>query len=120
MANFGFPQTGISPEDFYTQSLAQSDADARRRLFADARQSNICVYRIYVLAAKSEEKWSAKEDQLKIILEKGVVVFKNPARQSAQCSKVSKDQWLREASEAEKQGSPLTARTLRQVVAEIL
>jgi len=120
-SNFGYPQTGLSPEDFHTKALAESDASARRRLFADARQSNLCVYRIYVLAAEVEEKWFATDStRLKDILLKGVVVFKNPAGQGAQCSKVTKDQWLREASESEKRGRPLTARTLRQVVDEIV
>ncbi|KAG0045329.1 hypothetical protein BGZ83_009443 [Gryganskiella cystojenkinii] len=117
MSNLGFPQTGISSADYYAEAIEESDANVRRRLFADARQSNLGAYAIYVLAAGVEEKWGGDSNRLKATLQKGVIVFKNPA---GNYPKVSKDQWLREASEADKRGQTLTAKTLRLVVAENL
>jgi len=116
MSNVGFPQTGLSSTEFYAKAIQEPDANARRRLFADARQSNLCAYGIYVLAAGVEEKWGADANRLKATLQKGVLVFKNPAGQGANCPKVTKDQWLREAAEADKRRHTLTAKTLRLVL----
>ncbi|KAF8934351.1 hypothetical protein BGZ58_005779 [Dissophora ornata] len=120
MSNLGYPQTDISAAQFYADARKEPDANKRRRLFADARQSNLCVYQIYVLAAGAEEHWGADITRLKALLSKGVVVFKNPAGQSARCPKISKTTWLQEASAAERRGSTLTATALRQAVAEHL
>lgn len=120
MSSFGFPQTGLSSSEYYDKAIKEHNANTRRRLFADARQSNLCAYKIYVLAAEVEEKWGTELNRLKDLLKKGVVVFKNPAGQGAHCPKVSKDQWLTEATESEQRGKTLTARALRQVVDENL
>jgi hypothetical protein len=120
MSFVGFPQTGISPSEFYNRAIKEPNADARRRLFADARQSNLCVYKMYVLAAEVEERWGTDLNRLKDLLKKGVIVFTNPAGQGAHCPKVSRDQWLTEATESEQRGKPLTAQALRQVVDENL
>ncbi|KAF9109593.1 hypothetical protein BGX27_007457 [Mortierella sp. AM989] len=120
MSNIGYPQTGVSASQFYSNMLAEEDADKRRRLFADARQSSLCSYQVYVLAAEAEEQWGADPLRLKAILHKGVVVFKNPAGQGAHCPKVSRNTWLQEATRSEKQGHFKTADALRQTVTESL
>ncbi|KAF9343856.1 hypothetical protein BGX26_005117, partial [Mortierella sp. AD094] len=80
MSFAGPPHTGpISAQEFYNQALSESDAGKRRRLFADARQSNPGSYQIWVKAAEIEEHWGADQTKLKELLVKGVTVFKNPA-----------------------------------------
>ncbi|KAG0202023.1 hypothetical protein BGX33_009968 [Mortierella sp. NVP41] len=120
MSNVGYPQTGLTPETFYAKAVKEPEADKRRRLFADARQSNICVYQIYVFAAEAEEHWKVDVNRIKAILVKGVIVFKNPAGQGAKCTKVTKSKWQQQAVEAEKRGHPKTATALRQVIANKL
>ncbi|KAF9121505.1 hypothetical protein BGW39_010487 [Mortierella sp. 14UC] len=117
MSNIGYPQTGITADEFYSKSVKEADAGKRRRLFADARQSNICLYQIYVLAAEVEEHWRSDTDHIKAILSRGVTVFKNPQGQGAHCHKVSNDTWKQQATDAERHGYPKTATALREVVA---
>ncbi|KAF9936323.1 hypothetical protein BGZ65_002547 [Modicella reniformis] len=117
MASIGYPpHDNLSPDQFYSWAIHESDPGRRRRLFADARQSTLCSHRVYLLAAEIEEHWGAEVSQLKVILAKGIVVFKNPQGQAGYCSKVSKATWLEEASTA----STKTAAALRQAVAENL
>ncbi|KAG0371042.1 hypothetical protein BGZ54_000960 [Gamsiella multidivaricata] len=120
MSEFGFPRSGISLEEFYSKSLRESDPNKRRRLFADARQSNLCSYPLYILAAEIEEVFGADPVRLKAMLTKGVIVFRNPAGQGAHCVKVTKDAWLHEAITADRRGHSKTAAALREVVAENL
>ncbi|KAK3848581.1 MAG: hypothetical protein J3R72DRAFT_470029 [Linnemannia gamsii] len=116
MTDVGYPQTGLTADEFYSKSVKEEDAGKRRRLFADARQSNLCIYQIYVLAAEVEEHWKADKGRIKAILSRGVTVFKNPAGQGAHCSKVSNDTWKQQATDAERRGHPKTATALREVI----
>ncbi|KAF9910239.1 hypothetical protein EC991_006968 [Linnemannia zychae] len=118
MSNIGYPQTGLTVDEFYSKSFKESDAGERRRLFADARQSNLCTYQLYVVAAEAEEHWKSDTGRIKAILSRGVTVFKNPAGQGAHCPKVSSDAWKQEANDAERRGHPKTATALREVVAQ--
>ncbi|KAF8978922.1 hypothetical protein BGZ46_005997 [Entomortierella lignicola] len=120
MSNLGFPQTGLSAPKFYNEILKEADANKRRRLFADARQSNLCSHQVYVIAAEAEEIWGADPVRLKAMLTKGVVVFKNPAGQGASCSRVSRSTWLREAFRSESRGHTKTATALREAIKENL
>ncbi|KAF9429188.1 hypothetical protein BGZ76_001685 [Entomortierella beljakovae] len=119
-SNIGFPQTGVLVSKFYTDALAERDPNKRRRMFADARQSNICSYQVYVLAAEVEEKWGADLVRLKALLSKGVIVFRNPHGQASSCPTVSKNEWWSEAAASEKRKFPMTAKALRQTVSEHL
>ncbi|KAF9348501.1 hypothetical protein BGX26_000102 [Mortierella sp. AD094] len=118
MSNLGYPQTGFSTTQFYSKAFAEADPNKRRRLFADARQSNLCSYQVYVLAAEAEEHWGADIVRLKTILAKGVTVFKNPAGQGAHCPRVSKGTWMQEAAGSKLRRHVLTAAALEQVVNE--
>ncbi|KAF9913455.1 hypothetical protein BX616_010015 [Lobosporangium transversale] len=118
MSSIGYPQTGISETQFYSQALEESDANKRRRLFADARASNLCSYRVYVLAAQAEEKWGADITRLKALLTKGVIVFRNPAGQHSHCSIVTRGQWLSEADSAFRNNFPSTSTALRSILQE--
>lgn len=120
MSNVGYPQTGLTADDFYSKATKEDDASKRRRLFADARQSNLCTYQIYVLAAEVEEQWNTDLNSIKAILSRGVTVFKNPAGQGAHCPKVSKILWQQQAVEAEKRGHRKTAALLKEVIAKEL
>ncbi|KAF9155110.1 hypothetical protein BG015_010989 [Linnemannia schmuckeri] len=119
MSNVGYPQTGLTADDFYNKAVNQKDASTRRRLFADARQSNLCTYQIYVLAAEVEERWNQDISRIKAILEKGVRVFKNPAGQGAHCAEVSATSWHQQAIEAEKRGHRKTAAALKEVIDKV-
>ncbi|KAF9187788.1 hypothetical protein BGZ51_001026 [Haplosporangium sp. Z 767] len=116
MSSIGYPQTGLSAQAFFTKALDEADSSKRRRLFADARQSNLCSFQVYVFAAEVEERWGADSSRLQEILRKGVVVFKNPAGQGAHCPKVTKCQWLLQAAEADRRGHGKTAAALRQLM----
>ncbi|KAG0348527.1 hypothetical protein BG004_004943 [Podila humilis] len=116
---FGFPASGITPAQFYKEALNIKDSDTRRRLFADARQSNICSHEVYVLAAQAEEHWRADKVELKTMVAKGITVFKNPSGQSEHCPRVGKAVWLQAAAAAQTLGSVKTAAALREAVAEI-
>ncbi|KAG0299246.1 hypothetical protein BGZ98_010207 [Dissophora globulifera] len=118
MSHIGYPQTGLSAQDFYSKARHEADPNKRRRLFADARQSNLCTFQIYVLDAEVEERWGADSTRLGVILSKGIVVYKNPAGQGAHCAKVSSATWLQEAAAADRRGSVKTAAALRKAVAE--
>ncbi|KAG9070501.1 hypothetical protein KI688_008039 [Linnemannia hyalina] len=120
MSNVGYPQTGLTADDFYNKAVNEEDSSTRRRLFADARQSNLCTYQIYVLAAEAEERWNTDINRIKVILTKGVTVFKNPAGQGAHCAKVSKANWQQQAVEAAKRGHRKTATALKEVIAKEL
>lgn len=120
MPNFGYPQTGLTADDFYNKAVNEEDAKTRRRLFADARQSNLCTYRIYVLAAEAEERWNMPVNLIKAILTRGVTVFKNPAGQGAHCAKVSRTNWQQQAVEAAKRGHNKTETALKEVIAKEL
>ncbi|KAF9932016.1 hypothetical protein FBU30_009080 [Linnemannia zychae] len=120
MSNFGYPSTGLTADDFYAKTIKENDPAKRRRLFADARQSNICVYQIYVLAAEAEEVWGTDANRIKGILQRGVTVFKNPAGQGAHCTKVSKTNWQQQAVEAKSRGHPVTANALKEIIAKEL
>ncbi|KAK3809902.1 MAG: hypothetical protein JOS17DRAFT_780234 [Linnemannia elongata] len=120
MSNLGYPQTGLTADDFYNKAINEEDAGTRRRLFADARQSNLCTYQIYVLAAEAEERWNMHIDRIKAILTRGVTVFKNPAGQGAHCAKVSKANWQQQAVEAAKRGHSKTATALKEVICKEL
>ncbi|KAF9570537.1 hypothetical protein EC968_001706 [Mortierella alpina] len=114
----GFPpHEQMSPDIFYERSLNEKNASVRRRLFADARLSNVCTYQIYVYAAEVEEHHGAATmNDLQNILQKGVVVFKNPAGQARRCDRITKSMWLAEASLAEYRKHPQTANALRAVL----
>ncbi|KAG0091140.1 hypothetical protein BGZ92_001374 [Podila epicladia] len=133
MSFAGIPHSGpLSPEDFYAQALAEEDAGKRRRLFADARQSNPTSYQLWVKAAEVEEHWGADQTKLKDLLSRAV--FKNPG--GTHCTEnhdhsthsvsgiadgpVSKDIWLQEASAAERIGKGKTAAALHEAVGEVL
>ncbi|KAG0206415.1 hypothetical protein BGX28_002131 [Mortierella sp. GBA30] len=136
MSFAGPPHSGpISVSDFYTQALQESDAGKRRRLFADARQSNPASHELWVKAAEVEEHHGADQTKLKELLTRGVTVFKNPA--GASCTEhhdhsqhgglvgtgpkpVEKNTWLNEANAAEKSGKNKTAAALQEVVGEVL
>ncbi|KAF9403929.1 hypothetical protein BGZ94_004462 [Podila epigama] len=135
MSFAGIPHNGpLSPADFYAQALSEADAGKRRRLFADARQSNPASYKLWVKAAEVEEHWGADEDKLKDLLSRGVTVFKNPG--GNHCTEdhdhsthslsgvadgpVGKDVWLNEASVAEQSGKGKTAAALHRAVSEVL
>ncbi|KAG0255699.1 hypothetical protein BG011_004965 [Mortierella polycephala] len=116
MSSIGYPHTSLSVDAFFKKALDEADSSKRRRLFADARQSNLCSFQVYVFAAEAEERWGADSSRLQEMLRKGVVVFKNPAGQSAHCPKVTKCQWLSEAAGADKRGHGKTAAALRQLM----
>ncbi|KAI1315798.1 hypothetical protein EDD11_000352 [Mortierella claussenii] len=118
MSSIGYPQSGISAHQFFARALNEADANKRRRLFADARQSNLCTYQIYVLAAEAEESWGANAVRLQSTLMKGIIVFRNPAGQGAQCPKVTKTMWLQEADAADARNHTATATELRKLVNE--
>ncbi|KAF9950127.1 hypothetical protein BGZ72_008152 [Mortierella alpina] len=135
MSFAGTPHTGhLSVSDFHTQALAEADAGKRRRLFADARQSNPGSHQVWVKAAEVEEHWGADQPKLKELLTRGVTVFKNPA--GASCTEnhdhsqhgfagngpapVDKNAWLHEASASETSGKSKTAAALKEVVVEVL
>ena len=107
----------MTPDIFYERALNEESASRRRRLFADARQSNLCTYQIYVYAAEVEEHHgSATMKDLQSILEKGVVVFRNPAGQAWRCDKITRNMWFAEASLAEYRKHPRTANALKAVL----
>ncbi|KAG0285107.1 hypothetical protein BGZ96_010559 [Linnemannia gamsii] len=116
MSNVGYPQTGLTADDFYSKAFKEDDASKRRHLFADARQSNLCTYQIYVLAAEVEEHWDTDVNRIEAMLSRGVKVFRNPAGQGAHCPKVSKNCWQQQAVEAEKRGHRKTAALLKKVI----
>ncbi|KAF9918390.1 hypothetical protein BX616_009072 [Lobosporangium transversale] len=134
MSFAGVPNNGpLSAEQFYQEAINESDAAKRRRLFADARQSNPANYQLWVKAAEVEEHWGADEEKLKDLLTRGVTVFKNPA--GASCTEnhdhsqhgftdgpqpVDKHQWLSEATSAQSKGKGKTAAALQEVVGEVL
>ncbi|KAF9427535.1 hypothetical protein BGZ76_002304 [Entomortierella beljakovae] len=130
MSFTGTPHGGaLSAQDFYKSALVESDASKRRRLFADARQSNPRSYQIWVKAAEVEEHWGADEIKLKDLLLKGLVVFRNPADSSCTQSHdhsqhglssgaISGATWLAEANLAEEAGKTKTANALRLAVSE--
>ncbi|KAG0347668.1 hypothetical protein BG005_011957 [Podila minutissima] len=135
MSFAGTPHSGpLSPADFYAQALAEADAGKRRRLFADARQSNPASYQLWVKAAEVEEHWGADQTKLKDLLSRGVTVFKNPGGTHCTANHdhsthsvsgiadgpVSKEIWLHEASAAEKIGKGKTAAALHEAVGEVL
>ncbi|KAG0314020.1 hypothetical protein BGZ97_009712 [Linnemannia gamsii] len=117
MSSVGYPQTGLTADEFYSKATKETDASKRRRLFADARQSNLCTYQIYVLAAEVEEQWNTDVNRIKAILSRGVTVFKNPAGQGAHCPKVSKIAWKQQAADAERRGHCNTAALLKEIIA---
>ncbi|KAG0002989.1 hypothetical protein BGZ80_009843 [Entomortierella chlamydospora] len=132
MSFTGTPHSGpLSAQDFYTQALNESDAGKRRRLFADARQSNPGSYQIWVKAAEVEEHWGADQTKLKDLLVRGVTVFKNPA--GSGCTQdhdhsqhgfaggaIDKNTWLTQATVAENNGKSKTAAALHEAVGEVL
>ncbi|KAF9099123.1 hypothetical protein BGX27_000664 [Mortierella sp. AM989] len=133
MSFAGTPHTGpLSPQDFYTQAVSESDAGKRRRLFADARQSNPGSYQLWVKAAEVEEHWGTDQTKLKDLLVRGMTVFKNPAGSGctqdhdhsqhgfAAGGAVDKNTWLTEATAAEKNGKSKTAAALHEAAGEAL
>ncbi|KAF8938392.1 hypothetical protein BGZ58_000976 [Dissophora ornata] len=133
MSFAGTPHNGpLSAQEFYKQALEESDAGKRRRLFADARQSNPTSYQLWVKAAEAEEHWGADQTKLKDLLTRGVTVFKNPA--GATCTEnhdhsqhgltgpkpIDKSVWLSEATAAENSGKGKTAAALHEAVGEVL
>ncbi|KAG0354208.1 hypothetical protein BC939DRAFT_465617 [Gamsiella multidivaricata] len=133
MSFAGTPLNGpLSAQEFYKQALEESDAGKRRRLFADARQSNPGSYQLWVKAAEVEEHWGADQGKLKDLLVRGVTVFKNPAGPA--CTEnhdhsqhgvtalhsIDKNTWLSEATAAEQSGKGKTAAALQEVVGEVL
>ncbi|KAI1303409.1 hypothetical protein EDD11_005350 [Mortierella claussenii] len=134
MSFTGAPHDGpLSTQEFYSQALKEANADKRRRLFADARQSNPASYQLWVKAAEVEEHWGADKDKLKTLLARGVTVFKNPA--GATCTEnhdhsqhgltggphaIDKNTWLSEAEAAQESGKGSTADALREVLGENL
>ncbi|KAF9278586.1 hypothetical protein BGZ68_008485 [Mortierella alpina] len=133
MSFAGPPLDGpLSVQDFHSQALQEADAGKRRRLFADARQSNPHSHEIWVKAAEVEEHWGADEPKLKELLTRGVTVFKNPA--GAGCTEnhdhsqhgfvgpatVDKNAWLHAANASESSGKNKTAAALKQAVSEVL
>ncbi|KAF9180475.1 hypothetical protein BGZ51_006186 [Haplosporangium sp. Z 767] len=126
MSFTGVPKTGpLSPSEFYDQALHEADAGKRRRLFADARQSDPTSYQLWVKAAEVEEHWGADQTKLKDLLSRGVTVFKNPAGHDVPGAltgprPVDKATWLNEATAAEKGGKSKTAAALHEAVSEVL
>ncbi|KAG0329614.1 hypothetical protein BGZ99_001221 [Dissophora globulifera] len=132
MSFAGPPHDGLSTQEFYKQALEESDAGKRRRMFADARQTNPASYQLWVKAAEVEEHWGADQTKLKDLLTRGITVFKNPAGNT--CTEnhdhsqhgftgpksVDKSTWLSEATVAEQSGKGKTAAALQEAVGEVL
>ncbi|KAF9352083.1 hypothetical protein BGX34_000183 [Mortierella sp. NVP85] len=121
MSFVGPPDTPLSPEAFYSQALATEDAGQRRRLFADARQSNPGSYQLWIKAAEIEEHWGADEARLEDLLTRGITVFKNPGGSYSgsgfgEPQPVTQHTWETEAATAESQGKDKTAKALRAAV----
>lgn len=118
MSFTGPPEDPLSPEEFYNRAIATDDAAKRRRLFADARQSNPGSYQLWVQAAEVEEHWGADETKLEDLLSRGITVFKNPAGSSSASGfggsqPISQHTWETEAVTAETKGKDKTAKALR-------
>lgn len=122
MSFTGPPENAISVDEFYRTALNTADADARRRLFADARASNPGSYQVWVKSAEVEEHWGADEAKLKTQLVRGVTVFKNPVGSAqpgfAAPAPLTQEVWLSEAIKAEGNGKSKTANALRAAVDE--
>ncbi|KAG0198901.1 hypothetical protein BGX28_007721 [Mortierella sp. GBA30] len=119
MSDLGYPpHEKLDPAQFYSRSLREPDASKRRRLFANARQSNLCCFQIYVFAAEIEEEYMLDSMALQGILRKGVVVFQNPSGQGAHCDRISQSLWLQEAQAVRNRGHLRTADALIKVLKE--
>jgi len=123
MSFVGPPDTALSPEAFYSQALESEDAGFRRRLFADARQSNPGSYQLWIKAAEIEEHWGADEAKLEDLLTRGITVFKNPAGSNSgsgfgEPQPVTQHTWETEAVAAESKGKAKTAKALKAAVSK--